>query len=63
MGKEGTTLEEITPIIRLPIERTIVEGKTLATSLLIEEETSTTSLLVEEETLATTLPMEGIETK
>jgi hypothetical protein len=63
MEKEGTTLEEITPIVRLPIERTIVEGKTLAASLLIEEEASTTSLLVKEETLATILPMEGIGTK
>jgi hypothetical protein len=61
--EEGTTLEEITSIVRLPIERTIVEGKTPTVSLFIEEEASTTSLLVEEETLTTTLPMEGIGTK
>jgi hypothetical protein len=36
--EEGTTLEEITPIVSLPIEGIIVEGKTLATSLLEKED-------------------------
>jgi hypothetical protein len=35
--EEGATLEEITPIVSLPIEGIIVEGKTLSTSLLIKE--------------------------